>query len=326
MSGRIGVVGSNMTDLITYADRFPRPGETLEAPRFEVGRGGKGANQAVAAARLGAAVAMVGRVGDDAFGQETIRSLQNDGIDTTHVLVVPGATTGVAPIFVASSGENAIFIIKGANAHLTPTDVEAASAVLLGCDLILLQLEIPLETVYATIDWAHRHHRRVVLNPAPATTELAFDRIATVDYFVPNQTELAILAGQPADTPAQAETAARALLERGMSQIIVTMGGEGAILVTTNQTVHVPAVPVAVKDTTGAGDAFIGAFAFYEARGGSPEEALRMATSYAAFSVTRPGTQTSFATAPEFHSFCGRDEVVGGIHNDPPQSVSSRRA
>ena len=312
MSGRIGVVGSNMTDLITYGDRFPRPGETLEAPRFEIGRGGKGANQAVAAARLGAAVAMVARVGDDAFGEETIRSLQKDGIDTTHVRVVAGATTGVAPIFVASNGENAIFIIKGANAHLMPADVEAASAVLLGCDLILLQLEIPLETVYATIDWADRHDRRVVLNPAPATSELALERIATVDYFVPNQTELAILAGQPVETPDQAEAAAQTLLGQGMRRIIVTMGSEGALLVTKDRTVHVPAIPVPVEDTTGAGDAFIGAFAFYEARGSSPEEALRMATAYAAFSVTRAGTQTSFATASEFDVFRRRADVERG--------------
>ena len=306
MAGRIGVVGSNMTDLVTYGDRFPHPGETLEATRFEVGRGGKGANQAVAAARLGAAVAMVGCVGGDEFGRDTIESLRNEGIDVTHVRVAHDASTGVAPIFVAASGENAILIVKGANSLLTPADIEAASSLLLECDLVLLQLEIPLETVYATVAWAHEHHRRVVLNPAPATAELSFERVASVDYFVPNQTELAILSGQPTDTREQAASAARALLERGMRQIIVTLGADGALFVTAQRIIHVPTLAVIPQDTTGAGDAFIGAFAFHEASGHTPEEALRQAAAYAALSVTRPGTQKSFATASEFEAFRAR--------------------
>ena len=303
MAGRIGVVGSNMTDLITYGDRFPHPGETLEASRFEVGRGGKGANQAVAAARLGAAVAMVGCVGGDEFGRETLASLRNDGIDVTHIRVAADASSGVAPIFVASSGENAILIVKGANALLTAADIDAASNLLLDCDVILLQLEIPLETVYATVDWAHRNHRRVILNPAPATAALAFERIASVDYFIPNQTELAILADQPADTPEQAAGAARTLLARGMRRVIVTMGADGALFVTADRIIHVPSVTVTPVDTTGAGDAFIGAFAFYEASGHPPEDALRKAASYAALSVTRSGTQRSFASRSEFETF-----------------------
>lgn len=303
MTGRIGVVGSNMTDLITYGDRLPCAGETLEAIRFAVGRGGKGANQAVAAARLGAAVTMVGRVGADDFGRETLRSLQSDGIDIGHVLATPGATTGVAPIFVAANGENSILIVKGANALVSPADVAAASDALLRCDLILLQLEIPLETVYATIDWAQRHDRRVLLNPAPATDSLAFDRIATVDYFVPNQTELAILSAMPTGTVAEAETAARHLLDRGMKQIIVTLGGDGVLLVVPDGALHIPAVAVEATDTTGAGDAFIGAFAFHLTSGYGLDAAVRMAVAYAALSVTRPGTQTSFAAAGEFSGY-----------------------
>lgn len=305
MAGRIGVVGSNMTDLITYGSRFPQPGETLEASRFEVGRGGKGANQAVAAARLGAAVAMVGCVGDDEFGRETLASLRTDGIDVTHVRVAPGATTGVAPIFVGADGENAILIVKGANSLLTSADVEAAVGVLLECDLILLQLEIPLEIVYATVAWARQNGRRVVLNPAPATAELSFDHIASVDYFVPNQTELAILAGRPTGTVEQAAEAARALLERGMRQIIVTMGAQGALLVRPQSVIHIPALTVKPEDTTGAGDAFIGAFAAFEASGTGPEDALRRAAAYAGLSVTRSGTQRSFATEADFDVFLG---------------------
>ena len=181
--------------------------------------------------------------------------------------------------------------------------MEDAADLLLGCDLILLQLEIPLETVYATIDWAHRNRRRVILNPAPAMPELSFERIASVDYFAPNQTELAILSGCPAGTPEQAEAAARSLLQRGMRQIIVTMGADGALLVTAAQSVRIPPVQVAAKDTTGAGDAFIGAFAFYETRGDTLADALRKAAAYAALSVTRAGTQTSFGTAAEFDEF-----------------------
>jgi ribokinase len=303
MAGRIGVVGSVMTDLITYGDRLPKPGETLEAARFVVGRGGKGANQAVAAARLGAKVAMIGRVGADQFGEDTRRSLIDDGIDISHLQISAGVSTGVAPIFVTASGENSILIVKGANALLTPADVAAAADLLLGCDLILLQLEIPLETVYAVIDWAHGHGRRVLLNPAPATEALAFDRIAPVDYFVPNQTELAILSDLPTGSVAEAEAAARHLLRHGMRQIIVTLGREGVLLVTVDSVLHIPAVSVEAVDTTGAGDAFIGAFAFHETAGETAETALRMAAAYAALSVTRPGTQASFASAAEFGLF-----------------------
>ncbi len=303
MTARVGVVGSNMVDLVTYGERLPRPGETLEAPRFEIGAGGKGANQAVAAARLGAEVVMVSCVGDDVFGRDTKAGMAAAGIDTSHVRTVAGTTSGVAPIFVAPNGENSILIIKGANASLSPDDVDRAAPALLGCDLILLQLEIPLDTVYHTIDWARRHGRRIVLNPAPATASLAFDRIASADFFMPNQTELSILTGMPADTEAEAEAAARHLLARGMGCVVVTLGAAGALLVERDARHHIPSVPVEVRDTTGAGDAFIGAFACHHAAGLSSRDALREAAAYAAHSVTRAGTQKAFATAAEFAAF-----------------------
>lgn len=306
MPGRIGVVGSNMTDLITYGHHLPRAGETLEASHFAIGRGGKGANQAVAASRLGAEVSMVSRVGDDNFGRDTLLSLQSAGIDTTHVIPTSGVMSGVAPIFVADNGENSIFIIKGANAYLSPEDIEAASTTLLTCDLILLQLEIPLATVYATIDWARQHGRRVLLNPAPASKELSFERICDVDYFVPNQTELAILTAMPTDTVVEVEMAAQYLLQRGMRRLIVTLGADGVLLVTPEIIEHIPAIRVTAKDTTGAGDAFIGAFAAYEAAGTSLDIALRQAVAYAALSVTKPGTQSSFADRQTFHDFVSR--------------------
>jgi ribokinase len=303
MTARIGVVGSNMVDLVTYGERLPAPGETLEAGRFELGQGGKGSNQAAAAAKLGAAVLMVSRVGDDMFGRNTIASMQALGIDTGHVRAVPGTSNGVAPIFVTPNGENSILIVKGANETLSPADVEEAAADLLSCDLILLQLEIPLETVYHTIDWAHRNALRVLLNPAPATRALSFERIAAVDFFMPNQTELAILSGLPAGTADQAEAAARVLLERGMRTVVVTLGADGALLVGQDGSARIPPVRVEPIDTTGAGDAFIGAFAFHHAAGLDLRAALAEAACYAAHSVTRAGSQKSFATAAEFAAF-----------------------
>src|SRR5579863_7866187 len=165
---RIAVIGSNMVDLITYVNRMPAKGETVEAPSFEMGHGGKGANQAVAAAKLGASVMMVTKVGDDMFADNTIRNLASFGVDTKHVARVAGRSSGVAPIMVEPSGENSILIVKGANADLSAADVERAGEALKTCDLILLQLEVPLETVYAAIAFGKRNGVRTVLNPAPA--------------------------------------------------------------------------------------------------------------------------------------------------------------
>ena len=304
MRARVGVVGSNMMDLVTTIERMPGLGETLEASAFSIGNGGKGANQAVAAAKLGADVLMVSRVGDDLFGQDMVRNLERMGIDVRHVVAVPGVSNGVAPIFVDARGENRILIIKGANNHLTPADVDAAADDLLGCGLILLQLEIPLDTVYHTVDWARRHGKQVLLNPAPATTALSLERIATVDFLVPNQTELAILTGLPTGTARDAGVAARMLVDRGMGRVVVTLGADGALLVTPDAVQTVPPVRVRARDTTGAGDAFIGAFAAHYVRDGDVEAALQQAARYAADSVTREGAQTAFASAEAFARFC----------------------
>ena len=197
---RIAVVGSNMVDLVTYVKRMPVRGETVEAPSFEMGHGGKGANQAVAAAKLGASVVMVTAVGDDMFADNTIKNLASLGVDTTYVRRVAGKSSGVAPIMVEPSGENSILIVKGANADLSPADVERAADALKTCELILLQLEVPLETVYAAIAFGKRHGVRTVLNPAPATPELDPEKVRDVSFFVPNETELAILTGMPVGT------------------------------------------------------------------------------------------------------------------------------
>src|ERR1700735_679211 len=210
---RIAVVGSNMVDLVTYVDRMPIKGETVEAPSFEMGHGGKGANQAVAAAKLGAEGVMGTAGGGDIFADATIRNLEAVGVDTSHVRRVKGKPSGVAPIMVEPLGENSILIVKGANSDLSPADIDRAADVLKTCDLILMQLEVPLETVYATIAFGKRHGVQTVLNPAPATAALDVDRIRDVTFFIPNETELAILTGMPVDAKSRVVKAARGVHE-----------------------------------------------------------------------------------------------------------------
>ncbi len=304
MTARIGVVGSINTDLVTYVDRMPGAGETLAAPRFVMGPGGKGANQAVAAAKLGSDVMMVGRVGDDLFGQDTLRGFRDLGMDTRHVRAVPGVSSGVASILVEPSGENRILIVEGANGRLLPEDFDEAAEDLLGCGLILLQLEIPLETVYHAIAWAARHGKEVLLNPAPATPGLRLDRVHGVTFLIPNQTELSLLTGLSTETREEAERAARRLVEQGIRTVIVTLGAAGALLVGDGLAMPIPPVSVVPRDTTGAGDAFIGSFAHYYLQSGDVADALRWASRYAADSITRPGAQTAFAWREAFEAFC----------------------
>ena len=301
---RIAVVGSNMVDLITYVSRMPVKGETVEAPSFEMGHGGKGANQAVAAAKLGASVVMVTAVGDDMFADATVKNLDQLGIDTRYVKRVPGKSSGVAPIMVDPTGENSILIVKGANADLSAKDIEAAAQILKNCDLILLQLEIPLETVYAAIEFGKRHGVKTVLNPAPATPELDVERIRDVTFFIPNETELAILTGMPVDTEAGLIAAARNLIEKGVETVVVTLGSRGALLTTLTDTRRIEPVAVRPVDTTGAGDAFVGSFARFFAGGLALDTALTQAARYAADSVTRRGTQKAYASAEQFRTFC----------------------
>ncbi|MDD7972804.1 ribokinase [Roseinatronobacter alkalisoli] len=304
MADRIAVVGSNMVDLVTYVNRMPDRGETLEAPDFVLGFGGKGANQAVAAARLGAQVSMVTCVGDDIFGPRTRQNLSDHGIDVSHLRCVEGTPSGVAPIFVAPDGENAILIVKGANAHLSPADIDAAAATLKGCDAILLQLEVPLDTVYHAVAFGARHGVQTILNPAPADPELDLSRLDGLDWFCPNESELALLSGMPTDTDAAVLAAARSLIKRGIRNVIVTLGARGARLVTAEDAVQIAPVRVEAVDTTGAGDAFIGSFARFLSGGATPQQALERAARYAAHSITGRGTQSSYADTETFGVFC----------------------
>ncbi len=301
--GKIAVIGSNMVDLITYIERLPVQGETLEAPDFALGCGGKGANQAVAAAKLGSEVLMVTKVGDDLFADNTLANFRRFGIDTRHVTRAPGRSSGVAPIFVQPDSHNSILIVKGANAALGPADIQAAEADLRDCALIVLQLEIALETVYAAIDCGQRLGIPVLLNPAPAVADLSAAHLARLDYFVPNETELALVSGLPVRDRESAFAAARVLAGRGIRHVVVTLGAQGALYVGEEGEFSLPGQQVAAIDTTGAGDAFIGCFAHGRVQGLGLRDAMQRAVAYSALSVTGRGTQTSYPEAAVFADY-----------------------
>jgi ribokinase len=295
----IVVVGSANIDLTTFTSRMPRPGETIFGREFHLGFGGKGANQAVAARLCGARVSMVARVGDDLFGPATIRNFQARGIEAGHVMVTKGVSSGVAPIFVDDSGQNRILVVKGANDRLTPADVDAAGALLQKADCIVLQLEVPLETVYHTLRFAHEHGIRAILNPAPGQP-LDLAELAHAEYVIPNETEAEAIGGMPVHNVPEAWTCAASLVERGLRRVIVTLGENGAVCAGSDGVRHVAAHSVSAVDTTGAGDAFIGSFACFLAGGCEEREAIERANVYAALSTLAVGTQSSFATRERF--------------------------
>ncbi|OYN99178.1 ribokinase [Propionibacteriaceae bacterium ES.041] len=295
----VAVIGSIMTDLITYLDRMPERGETIAAPSFAMGHGGKGANQATAAARLGSEVVMVAKVGTDSFGEQTLANFRANGIDTSDVTVAEGPS-GVAPIFVEPDGSNRVVIVPGANEALTPGDVQAARSRIAQAAIIVLQLEIPLPTVYAAIELGAELGVPVLLNPAPANAELDFDQVARCAFFAPNESELALLTGMPVETLQEIEAAAQTLLAKGVRAVLVTLGERGVLRCTADGVEHIAGITVQAADSTGAGDAFIGAFAHRYAADGDVGGAIEFANRYAADSVTRRGTQSSFATAEEF--------------------------
>jgi ribokinase len=296
---RVAVIGSANVDLTTFSDRFPRSGETVFGQRFDLGFGGKGANQAVAARHCGADVVMVAKVGDDLFGEATLKNFKSLGIDTTYVGIAPGVSSGVAPIFVEPNGQNRIIVVKGANDKLTPADVDAAAPSLHTVDTIVLQFEIPLETIYHAVKFARDNNIRCIVNPAPAhSADLA--QLTSVDYFTPNETEAEAISGVCVHSPDDARTAASVLLARGFRRIIITLGEAGALLATPHSAEIIAPFPVSPVDTTGAGDAFSGSLAAFLGEGLAEKEALRRANLYAALSTLRIGTQKSYASRAEF--------------------------
>jgi ribokinase len=290
----IWVVGSTMVDLVSYARRLPEEGETVVGERFALGFGGKGANQAVMAGRLGARVSIVNCVGDDVFGEMTLENFRGEGIDVTHVSRTPLAASGVAPIWVEPSGANRIIVVPGANGHIRPKDAAQAIAGADTVDVVLGQLEIAQEVTMAAFAGARERGAVTILNPAPAAA-LDAGLVAVTDWLVPNEIELATLATS-AGLAARDETAMmRALAAQVAPRLLVTLGERGAVLVRADgSTVEVPTERVEAVDTTGAGDAFVGAFAFGLATGLAEEVAVGLGCACATASVLRPGTQASF--------------------------------
>jgi ribokinase len=306
---RICVIGSSNVDLIARVPRLPRLGETLAGRSFHVGYGGKGANQAVMAARLGARVTMVSRVGRDLFGDGVLRNYREQGVDATHVLVDEARFTGVAPILVDDAARNVIVIVPGANLGLSPDDVRRAAPAICGADVVVCQCEVPVEATLEALRTARSAGVRTILNPAPAVP-LPGEVFRVVDVCVPNEPEVEALTGRMVCGTADAEAAARALLARGPRAVVVTLGARGAILVETDSTTHVPGVPVAAVDPTGAGDAFIGSLAAFLAEGVSMRDAVRRANAVAALSVTTIGAQASFPTRAAADAFLARQGLA----------------
>jgi ribokinase len=290
---RIAVVGSANIDLTTFTEKFPKAGETIFGQKFDLGFGGKGANQAVASRLCGADVFMVARVGNDLFGPATIQNFKKLGIDATHVKQIDGVSSGVAPIFVEPNGQNRIWVVKGANDLLKPADVDAAADLLKTVDCMVLQFEIPLETVYYSVSFARKNGIRCIVNPAPAQP-VDINALAGLDYFVPNESEAETITGMPVRNVDEAKKCAEKLLSGGVKRVIITLGANGSLLAGREGMEHIAAFSVKSVDSTGAGDAFIGSFAVFLGEGLPEREAVRKANLYAGLSTTGVGTQKSF--------------------------------
>ncbi|MEL6448747.1 MAG: ribokinase [Pseudomonadota bacterium] len=289
----VTVVGSVNVDYSMRVPTLPQHGQTLAGNDFDICLGGKGANQAVAASRLGAATRLIACVGDDAGGQQALAAFADDGLDTQGVVTDGEAHTGSALIFVDDAGENCIGVSPGANARLRPEHIESHSAALAGSHCLLLQLETPPETVLRAAQLARAGGCRVILNPAPLRGPLADTLLAEVDMATPNAHEAADLTGVTIRSPDDAERAARALLDRGPRAVVITLGAQGALALTEAGVEHVPAPNVDAIDTVGAGDTFNGALAVALARGDALSNALRFAVTAASLSTLKRGAQPS---------------------------------
>ncbi len=300
--GNILVIGSLNMDLVTQTERLPLPGETIHGKQFRMVPGGKGANQAAAAARLGGSVLMAGRVGEDSFGVDLKASLNAAGADTAHVITTPGLSTGIASILVDDQGENNIVVVGGANFAVTESDIDALAEVMRGCSHLILQFETPLPAVGRAIKLAKMNGMEVILNPAPAYAE-GRDLLPLVDHLVLNETEISLFTGLPVTTTAEAESAARAMLQAGTKTVLLTLGGDGVFVMSADEQFHLPAKQVQVVDTTAAGDAFTGALAVALWEGKGLREAAAFANCAGALTVTRLGAQTSLPTRVELEAF-----------------------
>jgi ribokinase len=291
MKPKIVVIGSSNTDMVIKVPHLPGAGETVLGGEFHVINGGKGANQAIAAARAGGEVVFLASIGNDSFGSKSLEILKKEGIDISRIRIQEQEPSGVAMINVSDSGENSISVAPGANSYLLPEDIEEAESVIRAADIVLMQLEIPLETVYTSIRIAHESHIPVILNPAPAR-KLDFEMLKLVSVITPNKNEMAVIASSKNDRTGYEEFIEE-LKGKGLNTIIVTMGEEGVIFSSNGQIKHQAGNKVEAVDTTAAGDTFNGYLAVSLAEGKPMEEAVRMANRAASISVTRLGASTS---------------------------------
>ena len=300
--GRVTVIGSTNVDLVIQSPKLPAPGESVLGGIFKQFQGGKGANQAVAAARGGAEVEFVGRVGGDKYGEEARASLSESGVQLSHFVQDPQSSTGIALIVVDAAGENQIAVAWGANGDLSPAQVDDALPLLELSDVILTQLEMPIETVERVAGLAGRLGKPLILNPAPAQ-ELPDSVLPHVDVLTPNQGELEKLSGKPTETLEDVESAAQDLLKKGCGAVVVTQGSEGCLTVTVEESWWTKAIEIDARDTVGAGDCFSGNLAVALSEGLSLRDGIRWATVAAGLSVGRLGAQTSMPTRIEIENY-----------------------
>jgi len=301
-SNGILVVGSANMDLVVMAERFPQPGETVFGNRFEMFPGGKGANQAVAAAKLGAETYFVGKMGNDEFHAILSSNMKKEGVNCKHLLVDQKFRTGTALISINAQGENEIIVISGSNMNLNPDDIETHRKLFSEIKIVLTQLEIPVDTIIRTAQLTKAAGKIFILNPAPAR-DLPDDLFAIIDFLTPNQKELEHLSGERIDDLESAERGARRLLERGVGNVIITLGAQGAFLINSSECRIFPARKVKPIDTTAAGDAFNGALAYALSIDQPLKQAIVFANTVAAFSVTRLGAQSSMPSMEELMKF-----------------------
>ena len=306
MAASVAVVGSMNMDLVVQTPHLPKPGETVIGDDLLTVPGGKGANQAVAAARLGAKVAIIGRVGDDLFGQRLRENLVADQVDLKHVMVTPNTASGVALIVVDESGQNSIVVSSGANARVTVADVDSAAESITMADVLVLQLEVPLDAVARAAQLARQSGVQVILNPAPAQ-KLPADLLALVDILIANESETATITGLSIESQEEMGTAAAELMAAGVGSVILTLGEKGAFLAQKGAARHFPPFAVdQVVDTTAAGDAFVGGLASAIGEGKSIMEAVTWGNAAGALAVTRAGAQPSLPIREEVERLLAR--------------------
>jgi|SRR5690554_1088111 len=286
------VIGSANMDLVLSVKKFPQPGETIFGERFEMFPGGKGANQAVCSSKLGARTIFIGKIGNDEFGKNLSENFKREGVNINHILIDEASNTGTALITVDEEGENQIIVISGSNMKITPYDIKKEKEIFKEVKVVIVQLEIPVETVLEAARLAKENDCIFILNPAPAK-ELPEELISLTDYLTPNETELELLSGVDVDDDKSIEAAAKVLLNKGVKNIIVTLGSKGACLINKEKKELFPAIKVKVVDSTGAGDAFNGALAYALSNNEEIENAVKLAVSVASFSVTKMGAQSS---------------------------------